>query len=78
MMAGLTLRQAVKKLYEEQGIDISYQYLGKIEKEGCKMDSEQLIKFARLYNVPTDYLMPNKHRPKIELTNIRFFKDSKF
>ena len=74
----MTLREAVKKLYQEQGIDISFQYLYKIEKEGCSMDSERLIKFANFYKVTIDFLVPNEHRPKIELTDVKFFKFKTF
>ncbi len=76
-MAGLTLRAAAKKLGEEQGIYMSFQQLSKIEKNGCKMDSTKLIKFARFYNVSVDYLIPDPNRPKVELTNIKFFKRTK-
>ena len=65
-MAGLTLREAAK------GLGLSFQYLGKIEKEGCKMDSTKLIKFANFYKVSVDYLMPND-RPEIVLTDIKMF-----
>ena len=71
-MAGLTLREAAK------GLEMTFQYLGKIEKEGCAMDSTKLIKFANFYKVSVDYLMPNPHRPKIELTDVKFFKFTKF
>ena len=72
-MAGLTLREAVKQMYEQQGVDISFQYLDKIEKEGCAMDSTKLIKFANFYKVSVDYLMPTG-RPEIVLTDIKFCK----
>ncbi len=73
-MSGLTLRVAAKKLSEEQGINISFQRLSTIENNGCKMDSTKLIKFANFYKVPVDYLIPDPDRPKIELTDIKFFK----
>lgn len=66
-MAGLTLREAAK------GLGMTFQHLDKIEKEGCRMDSAKLIKFANFYKVSIDYLMPSPHRPEIELTNIKFF-----
>ncbi len=67
-MAGLTLRDAA------EGLGMTFQRLNKIENDGCKMDSEKLIKFANFYKVPVDFLIPNPDRPKIELTDVRFFK----
>ena len=69
---GLTLREAASAL------EISFQYLDKIEKKGCYMDSEKLIKYANFYNVKIDYLIPNNNRPKVEFGKIKFFKFSKF
>lgn len=71
-MAGLTLRKASK------GLGFSFQYLGKIEKEGCQMDSTALIKFANFYKVSVDYLMPNPNRPEVILTDVKFFKLKKY
>lgn len=71
-MAGLTLRDAAK------GLGFSFQYLNKIEKEGCEIDSTKLIKFANFYKVSMDYLIPSPHRPKVELTDIKFFCKTKF
>lgn len=65
---GMTLREAAK------GLGMTFQYLDKMEKKGCKMDSTKLIKFANFYKVSIDYLNPNRERPKIELTNIRYLK----
>lgn len=67
-MSGLTLREAAK------GLGFSHQYLHKIEKDGLKADSETLIKFSKFYKVTIDFLIQNPNRPKVELTNIRFFK----
>ncbi len=74
ILRGLTLREAVKGLLETQGIDISFQYLGKIEKKGCKMDSSRLILFANFYGVTVDYLIPDPERKKVEFGEVRFFK----
>jgi DNA-binding XRE family transcriptional regulator len=71
-MSGMTLREAAK------GLGMTFQYLDKIEKTGCKMNSEKLIKFANFYNVTVDYLIPNKNRPPVELTNIKVFCKSKY
>lgn len=71
-MAGLTLREAAK------GLGITFQYLDKIEKNGCKMDSTKLIKFANFYGVTVDYLIPDPNRPKVELTDIKMFCKSKY
>ncbi len=71
-MAGLSLRKAAK------GLGMTHQYLGRIELKGCPMDSTRLIFFANFYKVSVDYLIPNENRPIIELTNVKFFKLSKF
>jgi transcriptional regulator with XRE-family HTH domain len=69
-MAGLTLRDAAK------GLGFSFQYLNKIEKDGCKLDSSTLIKFANYYKVTVEYLL--RTGPEVELTNIKFFCKSKY
>lgn len=69
-LSGLTLIEAAK------GLGFSYQYLHKIEEKGVKADSEMLIKFAKFYNVTIDYLNPI-NKPKVELTDIKFFYNLK-
>lgn len=72
-LKGLTLRQASVGL-RENGVMWSYQYLGKIENKGVRMDSKLLIKVANFYGVAIDYLIPNPNRPKVEFTEIHFCK----
>lgn len=72
LMKGVSLQTAA------DAFGFSRQYLNKIELNGCNLDSEQLIKFANFYGVKIDYLIPNPHRPKVELANIKFFCKSKF
>lgn len=76
-LRGLTIREAAKKLSEEQGINITYQALHKWEKGEVSLDSTKLIKLANLYKVTVDYLMPSPHRPKIEFGKIHFHKIKK-
>ena len=67
-MKGLSLRKA-SELFGK-----SHEWLNKYEKGLLPMSSEKLIMFANVYGVSPDYLMPNENRPKIELTDVRFFK----
>lgn len=71
-MKGLSLREAAK------GLGISAQYLCRLENEGANFDSQQLINYARFYGVTVDYLVPNPHRPKIELGEIKLFCKCKY
>lgn len=71
-LKGMSLQEAATQL------GFSRQYLNKIELNGCALDSEQLIKFANIYGVKIDYLIPNPNRPKVELTDIKFFCKPKF
>lgn len=66
-MKGESLRQAAN------GLGLSHEGLNKYEQGKIKVDSTILIKFAEYYGVPIDYLIPNQNRPKIILTNIKFF-----
>lgn len=71
-LRGMTVDEAAK------GLGFSKQYLSKIEINGCQMDSEKLLKFAKFYNVTVDYLIPNKDKPKIELGEIKWCRMPKY
>ena len=73
-MAGLTLRSAAKKLWEQKGFDISHEGLRKYEKGEIKMNSTKLIMFANFYKVSVDYLIPSEHRPEIKFGKIHSCK----
>ena len=72
-MKGQSLREAAKGL-TESGFKLSHQGLNKYERGEVEIDSTKLIRFANYYGVTADYLVPNKNRPKVELTNIKFHK----
>jgi transcriptional regulator with XRE-family HTH domain len=62
----MTLRSAAK------GLGISHEELRKFETGKLKIDSGRLIVFSKFYNVPIDYLVPNKNRPVVKLKNIHW------